>query len=297
MSPAPHAVRRLEVSADGARLLVVREGGEPNHYLLLDLRSGLPLWEHRDPCCAGPPPEWAVRLAPGEDRALLLGFEPPAMMLDQGRVWELSFVGFDARFCPDGTWIGGSEGSLTADGTPLDGPPLESPVELVLPGPEPGLLRLVSEELVFVWDGRGPARSEGLWLGERAPGEHTLHNQGYQPVVSSPDGGYIVWSDAAGLSVSALATGQERRLPAGVQAAAWSGPEALWLVVADGELPGDITSARLVRVHPLTGEEREHLLPEGWLPTALAASTVPPALFVGGADGRVLRVDLVEPGP
>lgn len=294
-SPAPHAVLRLEASADGRHLLVVREGGEPHQYLLLDLATGQPLWEHRDPCCAGPPPQWAVRLAPTAPQALVLEFEPAAQLLVDGALRPLPELGPAARWAADGQWLGGAGGAVDASGATLSGPPLLTDVDLVLPGPTPDTLRLLSEEIFYVWDGRSAPRGDNLWLGERPPSSRLLGQQGPWPVVPSPDGEHVVWrapEDPTAASLCALQTGEEWPLPATVLASAWTSPQDLWVLVGDAALPGELVEVQLLHIDPQTRAQRVHPLPEGWVPLALAASSQPPVLFLGGRDGRVLRLDL-----
>ena len=299
VSSAPHPIRRLEVSEDGAFLFVAREGGgEPLAYSLINLRDGETRWEYRDPCCAGSPPRWSVRLG-ANGAALLLGFGPdaPAQLLSPSGALSLVEGGDpELRWAPGGRWFGGAGGAWSADGDRLGGPPLpEAELNLVLPGPREGTLRLVADGVLYTWDGQTPPASEGLGPDVNELNQARLTEEGYFPPRPAPDGQHLAAHDRLDPSrvrVLSLDGEEWEEVPAFVRAVAWSSPTALWALVANGEAPGEITRVEL-QSRDFAGEPATPLpWPQGERASALAAATKPPALYVGTEEGNVYRIDL-----
>lgn len=290
----------LSVSQDGQLLLVQRalaEGGRVS--TLLDPELGRVIWERQGVDLP------VLRLAPvapfhhGDARlapvALLLQADSGKGHLLRGDGRELSVtLGLDTRWAADGSWAGGGQGAIDSAGHHLGGPPLPVAPSLVLPGPSADTLRLVSEELVFVWDGVHEPIVEALWSGGAVERDRLLDPDGDLAPRPSPDGRYLVWHDREQpwrVYVCDLSTGEERELPQYCRAVVWTEPDTLWMIISDcpAPEPGKRAELWVWRLHQ-AGPQRAELPVER--PERLAASLEPRALWVGTEEGRLWRLPL-----
>ncbi|MCB9743648.1 MAG: hypothetical protein H6741_33690 [Alphaproteobacteria bacterium] len=290
--PGPHPVTRLAASADGGLLAVVRSGiGEPYGFDLIVLTEGRVPWSDRTPCCDGALPSWAVRPAPRGGGALLVSLDSGAavrLLTAGGKLRALEGADIDTRWAPDASWLGGSGGAWDAEGRPLAAYPLSKPADLVLPGPGPSQLTLVSEGLLHSWSGGEAAPAEGLWVLDRPPRDYQLLQDGHHPMWPSPDGQRLIVEDKRGTpTLLTPRAGLAEELPAPLRSAAWLDNDRVVLVVGHPER--GTVPPHLLLLQPASGVAERITPAVPGTPSAVAAGGG--ALFVGTEEGRLFRVD------
>jgi hypothetical protein len=133
------------------------------------------------------------------------------------------------------------------------------------------------------WDGRSPPHVVGTWRCASRVKQHRLSPK--EPGRFTPDGRYIAWlvQSTGALTVCDGESGQEFEVAPNPAPAAWTDDRHLWWL-DEGALAGMdvLTRERMPRIP----------LPDGARAVSLAASTQPPALFVGTSAGQLFRIPL-----
>jgi len=280
---------QLRVSADGSLLFTRWALSEDAFdYRVVHLPDGAPVWSAK-----GTPRNglWTLELSPeGSAGFVFLPLERDSSFIifrAAGAPIPMTDVEFTGgSWAQGGGWFGGSSGAYNADGTRRGKSVpdwLKVEEELFLPGIRPDTLRYMHDGHVMEWDGRDPPTAVGAWHCSQQAKQHRLTPS--EPVRFSPDGRYIAWvlRSTGALTVCDGESGAEFELAPHPTPAAWVDNQHLWWLDAGA----------LVGMDVLTRERTPRLpLPDGAKAVSLAASTSPPALFVGTEQGRLFRLPL-----
>ncbi|WP_224369035.1 hypothetical protein [Hyalangium versicolor] len=280
---------QLQVSANGT--LLFSRWALPDaafDYRVVRLPDGAPVWSwqgsfHND--------LWKLALSPDGTAGFVflpVGPEAPFIIFrSSGAPIPMTDVEFTGgAWANGGGWFGGSSGAYNADGTPR-GKPVPDWVkvkdELFLTGTRPDTLRYMHAGSVMEWDGRSPPTVAGAWRCASQVEQHRLSP--HEPGRFSPDGRYIAWvlRASSALTVCDGESGLEFELSPNPAAVAWTSNRHLWWIHEGSLLGMDVvTRESLPRIQ----------LPGGAKAVSLAASTQPPALFVGTGTGHLFRIPL-----
>lgn len=282
-------LEELRVSANGTLLFTrwaLPEGAFD--YRVVRLPDGAPVWSWRGHLRNQ---LWLLALSPDGTAGFVflpLGPEAPFIIFrDSGSPIPMTDVEFTGgAWASGGGWFGGSSGAYDADGT-LRGSPVPDWVkvkdELFMTGTRPDTLRYMHAGNVMEWDGRSPPTVVGAWPCASRVEQHRLSPKA--PGRFSPDGRYIAWilKASSALNVCDGESGLEFQIAPSPAPAAWTDSRHLWWL-DEGALAG---------MNVLTRESLPRIqLPGGAKAVSLAASTQPPALFVGTGTGHLFRIPL-----
>jgi hypothetical protein len=280
---------QLRVSANGTLLFTRWALSEAAFdYRVVHLPDGAPVWSWQGSFRNS---LWQLALSPEGTAGFVflpLGPEAPFLIFRvSGTPIPMTDVEFTGgAWARGGGWFGGSSGAYNADGT-LRGKPVPDWVkvrdELFMTGTRPDTLRYMHAGNVMEWDGRTPPTVAGSWHCAPQVKQHRLSPK--EPVRFSPDGRYIAWilQSSGALTVCDGESGLEFEIAPSPAPAAWTDSRHLWWL-DEGAVAGMdvLTRQNMPRI----------LLPGGAEAVSLAASTHPPALFVGTGEGHLFRIPL-----
>lgn len=282
-------LEELRVSANGT--LLFSRWALPDDvfdYRVSRLPDGAPVWSWRGSLRND---LWHLALSPDGTAGFVflpLGPEAPFIIFrDSGAPIPMTDVEFTGgAWARGGGWFGGASGAYNADGSLRGGPVpswLNVKDELFMTGTRPDTLRYMHAGDVMEWDGRTPPTVVGAWECASRVAQHRLSPK--VPVRFSPDGRFIAWvlQSSGALTVCDGQSGLEFEVAPRSAPAAWTDSRHLWWL-DEGAVAG---------MDALTRESLPRLLlPGGARAVSLAASTQPPALFVGTGTGHLFRIPL-----